>query len=271
VSALVETLASELERPRELSARVLNYISGTYGTENEAFGAFLVEKLPTLEEYEIDLILSPAFTPKLSDQVVFAEVLGSERFPRDQWPELVHQLVARPTLAHLITPDGRTHAVALQAVTIERYVYRLRLDGTISAPVVQLIEGIPATADRPMLRAIARRTAWENQAVGEILVRYLTNATRDGVYDLYDTVDLLSLVEGRKPSSLDDVLERLPAWQKALREQIETGSGGKPFFSDDVRLMHGGVRDQRFGEDSRMPAKERELDFLVRLQRVLAA
>src|SRR4030095_14997808 len=199
--------------------------SGTYGTENDAFGPFLVEKLPGLEEYEIDLILSPAFTPKLSDQAIFAEALGNEPFPRDHWPDLVQQIVARPTRAQLITPDGKSHAVPLQAVTIERYVYRLRLDGAISAPVVQLIQNIPATTDRPMLQAIARRAVWESEAVGRILVRYLTNATRDGVYDLYDTIDLLSLLEGRKPSSLDDVLERLPAWQKALREQIETGSG----------------------------------------------
>src|SRR5947208_11406 len=78
VSKLIETLAAELERPRELSARVVNYIGGTYGIDYDAIGAFLVEKLPTLEDDELDLILSPVFTPKLNDQAVFAELLGRE-------------------------------------------------------------------------------------------------------------------------------------------------------------------------------------------------
>ena len=53
---LIETLASELERPRELSARVLNYIGGTYGIDHDAIGAFLTDELSKLEDYEIDLI-----------------------------------------------------------------------------------------------------------------------------------------------------------------------------------------------------------------------
>jgi hypothetical protein len=271
VSALVEALAAELERPRELSARVVNYIGGTYETELDTLGAFLVDKLPQLEEYEIDLILSPVFTPRLSDQVIFADMLGSDSVPRDQWPDLVQDLVARPTRARLVTPDGQVHAVALHPVTIERYLYRLRLDGTITPAVLQLIRSVPDAADQPVVKAIARRATWESGGVGAILVRYLSNALKQNVYNLPDAIDLLTLVEGRKPSSLDDLLERLPAWQKALREQIDTGSGGKPFFSEDVQRMHGGDRDQRVGEDARMSAKERELDFLLRLQRILAA
>ena len=86
-------LASELERPGELSARVLNYISGNYEVDQAAVGAFLVEELPKLEDYEIDLILSPVFTPKLADQAVFAELLGGDSVPREQWPALIQQLL----------------------------------------------------------------------------------------------------------------------------------------------------------------------------------
>ena len=97
----VETLAAELERPRELSPRVLNYIGGNYDVEHDGVGVFLVEELPKLEDYEIDLILSPVFTPKLSDQAVFAEMLGRDQIAREQWPELIQQLAARPTCAVL--------------------------------------------------------------------------------------------------------------------------------------------------------------------------
>jgi len=73
VSQLIETIAAELELPRELSARVMNYISGHYGIDDDAIGAFLTREMPKLEDDEIDLILSPVFTPKLSDQALFAD------------------------------------------------------------------------------------------------------------------------------------------------------------------------------------------------------
>ena len=156
VSNLIEALAAELERPRELSARVLSYIEGTYGVDHVAIGTFLVEKLPDLEDDDIDLILSPLFTPRLSDQAIFAELLGAESVPREQWPSLIQQLVARPTLAQLMTPDSQLHSVRLRDVTVQRYVPRLRLEGTISEPVLNLLDRIPSAADLPMLKAVSK-------------------------------------------------------------------------------------------------------------------
>jgi len=269
VSELVETIAAELERPRELSARVLNYISGHHGVEEESIAAFLVEELPKLEDYEIDLILSPVFTPKLADQAVFADQLGVESIPRDRWPALVRALVERPTNARLITVDGKQHSVPLREVTIERYVYRLRLDATISASLFKLLNGIPAGAEQPFAKAVARQLVWENVGAREILEHYLTVALGRGTYSLDDNLELLNLVEGRKPANVADLIARLPAWQEALRQQIDVASGPKPFFNEDVRLLHGGGRDQRSQDEPRMSQKERELAFLGRLQQLL--
>jgi len=271
VSKLVETLVAELERPRELSSRVLNYIGGTYSVDHDAIGAFLLEQLPLLEDYEIDLILSPAFTPRLSDQAVVAAVLGSEAVPRDAWPALIRELVARPTRARLITPDGQAHTVELREVTIERFVHRLRLEGAIPDPLLKVIDSVPSTNDRAMLYAIARRAAWENAGVHEILVRYLETVCRQGTYSLNETLALLDLVEGRKPSNLEDLAARIPVWKEALRQQVETTGGGKPFFHETVRMMHGDERDQRGADDPRMSAKEMELAFLGRLQQLLGS
>src|SRR5260221_10562202 len=119
MSPLLETLAAALERPRELPRQVANHLGDTYGIEHEAIGAFLVNQLPGLEDYEIDLALSAAFTPTLADQAAFAERLGMESVPLHEWPALVQQLVDRPTRAQLGTADGQTHSVLLRQVTIE--------------------------------------------------------------------------------------------------------------------------------------------------------
>ena len=265
---LLEILARELERPRELSARVLNYISGNYGVDQDAIGAFLVQELPKLEDYEIDLILSPVFTPKLADQAVFAELLGGDSVPQKQWPVLIQQLMMRPTEARLITMDGRSHVVPLREVTLERYVHRLRLEGTISKSLLDRIEVTEPSTDRPLLKAIARRAVWDGGRRGEILVQYMENAVERGSYSLSDATRLLDVVESHKPAGVDDFLEWLPARKEGLRSQINVGSGGKPFFSPRIEEMHGGERDQRLKDESGPSAKEAELAFVERLEKV---
>src|SRR5262245_50676232 len=177
MSTLFDTLVAELERRRELSPRVVNYISGTHDVELDAIGTFLVEKLPGLEDYEVDLILSPVFTPKLNDQAIFAELLGADSVPRDRWPALVQELLARPTRAELVTPDGMSYQIPLPEVALERFVYRLRLEATISSSVLGAIGKVQTTSEHSTLKAIARRAIWESKGREAILARYLVNAT----------------------------------------------------------------------------------------------
>jgi len=269
VSKLLETVAAELERPRELSTRVVNYIGGTYSIDYDAIGSFLVDQLPKLEDYELDLILSPVFTPRLADQAVFAELLGGEAVPRDEWSALIQQLVARPTRAQLVTSDSQSHPVTLREVTIERYVHRLRLDATIPASTFALVARTPSAADRPMIKAVARRSIWENAGRRHILDRYLTAAADRGNYSLADALELLNLVENSKPADVADLLVRIPRRKEVLRSEIDAGP--KPFFSAAVQNMHGGGRDQRRQDDARIAAKQAELDFLNRLQEMLSA
>ncbi len=269
LSNLIETLATELERPRELSPRVQNYIEGTYGVDHDAIGAFLVTDLSSLEDYEIDLILSPVFTPKLADQAPFAELLGKDSIPREQWPGLVQALVERPTRAVLVTSDSRRHAVPLRDVTIERYVYRLRLDATIPAPLFKVIEQQMPAGDRPMLKTIARSAVWDTDACRNILERYLQAAVEQKTYSIEDANELLNVVENHKPAGIEDLMARIPKRLEALREQIDTASGPKPFFNERVQEMHGGDRDQRIHEDHRLSAKRIEFEFLGRLQKIL--
>ena len=216
---LLEPLAAELERPRELPAQVIHHLSGTYGIDREAIGTFLVNELPKLEDYEIDLALSPVFTPTLQDQAVFAALLGQESVPTAEWPGLMKQLVARPTRAQLITEDGQKNSVPLRDVTIERYVHRLRLDATIPGSLFKLLDHFAPASDRPLLKAVARRAVWENESRREILTHYLTAVARDEAYRLADVVELLKLAETYQPADMASLLAQIPHWQQVLRRK----------------------------------------------------
>lgn len=265
---LLATLASELERPRPLLPQVVKHLCGTYSLERDALGPFLVEELPKLEDYEIDLILSPVFTPSLRDQAVFAELLGVDTVPPAEWPRLVQQLVARPTRAPLVTDDGQSHTVPLREVTVERYVHRLRLGATIPASLFELLSRRAPAEDRPLLKAIARRAIWESDARRDILGRYLAAAIGTEHYCSDDAVDLLKLAETYEPVDTGDLLRRIPHWEQVLRHEINLASNPKAFFNERVEELHGGGRDQR-RQDSAEP-KQRELAFLARLKPLLA-
>ena len=268
VRSIIETIAAELERPRDITNQVTKHLDGNYGVERDDVGHFLKDRLPKLEDDEHDLILSPLFTPKLPDQARLAEQLGRNAIPKKDWPALVQELAYRPTVARLVTTDKQSHPVTLREVSIERYVKRLRLDGTISESLLGLIDQLPQS-DHPILKAIARRAVWENEGRSELLQRLLRKTLADGSYRLKDSVDLLKLTEDYQPADAAALLARIPRWHKLLEEEIRSGGGPKPFFSQTVQQMHGG-NDQRIADEARVEAKQVELAFLERLQKILS-
>jgi hypothetical protein len=266
--ALLELLAAELEKPRLLPPQIAKHLAGTYGVSLDGIGEFLLNELPKLEDYEVDLVLSPAFTPTLEEQAVFAEHLGRETVPPEQWPPLVAALTARPTRAQLLAETRQPVEATLRDVTIERYVHRLRLQGTIQGDLFQRIEALSPATDRPLLKAIARRAVWSAPARSEVLARFLANSSAETRAS--EGVALLNLVETYEPADAAELLARLPHWQHVLRHEISQASGPKPFFNERVEELHGGGRDQRRTEDSRVLAKQHEAEFLDRLPALLA-
>ena len=266
---LLDLLARELERPRPLPAQVLKHLSGTHDVERDKIGEFLLHSLPGLEDYEIDLALAPVFTPTLAEQIVFAEFLGAGSVATNLWADLVGDLVRRPTIAHLATEDGQSYAVPLREVSIERFVHRLRLNGTIAPDVFDLVENRVPAGTRPLLKAIARRAIWElpsRRAILERFIQHQATASRDWAND---AVHLLRLMESYEPADAADLLGRIPHWEHVLRHEVSAAGSPKPFFNERVQELHGGGRDQR-GRAGTSP-QEQELEFLASLKTCLGA
>ena len=268
MSYLLEPLARELERPRKISAQIARHLLANYSIADDEVGSFLVEMLPTLEVDEIDLILSPLFTPKLADQAVFAGLLGQRSIPSDEQARLIVETVARPTDARLVGFDDQTYRVRLGEVTVERYVYRLRLEATIPGPIFELIEQAPSD-DRAILQAVARRATWEGDDRSGMLGGYLTATAGLGAWGTAEAAALLDLVDRYKPTDITDLVAKIPKWQGGLRGDLGAAFGGKPFFSVGIELSHGGERDHRSPEGALIEAKRHDLDFLERLELLL--
>ena len=217
MTPLLQLLAAELEKPRPLTPQVIKHLAGTYGVSRDGVAEFLLTQLGALEDYEIDLVLSPAFTPTLSDQAVIAEHLGQQSVPESEWPGLIQSLAVRPTRAALLGEEETPIVVPLREVTIERYVHRLRLQGTIPTPLFTLIRSLPlnqTTSGPDPTLAIARRAVWNTDSRRQILSQFLSRA--DAKSRAADAVALLALVETYEPADREEILRRLPHWQAVL-------------------------------------------------------
>jgi hypothetical protein len=267
---LFELLAGELERARDLPGQVARHLHDTYGVGRDAVGTYLDEELERLEDYEIDLLLSPVFTPSFQDQVLVAPVLGKEALTAKEIAALSQRLVDRGTSAALRTEDGQTHRVRLREVSVARYVDRLRLDGSIAEELHELILSAVPERDRALVLAVARRAVWIPSLRMALLQQYLERSLALGEFRPEDVLTLLRLVETYEPGDLSEFQARLPGWIEAGRSQASAALQPKPFFNERVEDMHGGGRDQRRAADPRATEREAELESYRRLARILS-
>ncbi|MDW8309254.1 MAG: hypothetical protein RMK20_07755 [Verrucomicrobiales bacterium] len=270
MSNLLELLAGELERPRPVTPQVVNHLIATYGVDRSRVSEFLSERLAALEDFEFELVLAPLFTPTLREQASVAELLGPVAVEPQSWSELVRQLADRPTVAHLLTPEGRTLRVPLRSVVLERFVHRLQLDGTIPRPLVDRIESRVPEAHRPLLKAIARRAVWRQARRADILATWLEAAVATEPFPISDGVALLQLVETYEPEDLAALRALIPHWQEVLRQEIRDATAPRPFLNGRIQDLHGGARDQRRPDEARAAAKHAELAMLERLYSLLS-
>lgn len=266
----VDAVATELERPRVLLKQVVDHLASHYSVSRDALGAFFTEQLAGLEDYEVDLLFSPLFTPTLAEQAAFSELLDRQTLPASEWPALIRKLEARPTVTQFATEDGVTHSIRLREVSIERFVTRLNLDVVIPDPLGKLLQSLPPAEDRPLLKALARRIVWNKEPRRAVLYRYLLAATSEHFYSRADALLLLRLMESYQPKDAADLLARIPHWQEVIKNEMLTAASPKPFFASRVQELHGGGRDQRHQDNSLISSKQHELEFLSRLQVVLS-
>ena len=271
MQVFVDAVAAELERPRPLPKQVVGHLASHYSVSRDELGAFFTDQLGALEDYEIDLLFSPLFTPALEEQAAFSGLLDQHTLPAVEWPALIRCLTDRPTVTRLVTEDGATHVIRLREVSLERFVTRLNLDVVIPDPLGKLLHSLPPPGDRALLKALARRIVWNKAPRREILFRYLLASTSEDFYQREDLLALLRLMETYQPKDATDLLGRIPHWQEVLKREITAAASPKPFFAARVQELHGGGRDQRHQDNSMISGKQRELDFLGRLQGVLAA
>lgn len=248
-----------LTRPRSATQQVLEHLLAHHDVSSGEVALWLREELSTLESYEIDLLLSPLFTPEFRDRLEFEKVLGEASLEATEVDELASGL-ARENLNMTLLAEGETVEAPLPEVLIERYVRLLYLDSKLP-PECTTTTGAQLS---PEVRCHLRDKVWQFPRNRDLLPALL-DAAREVSGELPGHVRFLTnFVRSHRPGSLEECrtfLDNLAqAYEDDLRKHL---SGTRSFFNDEIRATYAG----RWSVDEDVVTSHRHMVSMARALR----
>lgn len=222
---LLKKLAEDLSRERVISPQVLEYISGHYHVGEADLADFFANRIPELEEYELDLIFSPLFTPTFEDKAGYAPILEAEALDAQEIRQTVQMLVEKPVYGHFLTPRRENIPMVLKDVMIERFVGRLSLDKPIHPDVYAAIEAAVPENSRPQVVTLARNSVWQDLWRQEMFKAFLTVFHKRHNFALEKVSYLTDFVRTYRPSGLEDLERQLESLIQSCRKDLESVQG----------------------------------------------
>lgn len=253
---LYSHLCEELSKPRPLPPQVADHLVAHHEVSQDQLADFLGNKLLLLEEYEVDLILSPMFTPGLPEQALFSRHVLNKPLSELELINLVQLLVQKPVTITIEFPGEGSIIFPLPAGQIDRYVRRLNLQTQIDPSLASCIRDLVPPTDLDWVHAIGRRPVWNQNRRHEILKAALTRSIEGGLYSRDTMTRFLTFVEQYKPADLAEIVELIPDLIRGFETQISQDSAPKPFFNDRLRDLHGYDRDQRARDEKSIASRQ---------------
>jgi hypothetical protein len=234
---LLNTLREGLTSERVLSAQTERHLATHVNLTQPEIQGFFDNGIASLEEYEVEAVFGPLFTPTLQEQSIVSLPLLEHGFDSSRIDQLVAALDGEKLQSPIRLPDEGLVSLPLHVVMIERYVKLMWLDRTPPPEVAGAIADA-AQACRAEALALARHRAFKGRERQEWLAAYLTALAQRRAPDLQELICLTDFM-GRQPRL--DVESLLSAIEKIIRSaenSLETAMRGRVYLSSDVAEHH---------------------------------
>jgi hypothetical protein len=232
-------LETMLRRPRPLKPQSERQLQQYLAEHNSSLPQLLLCAADILEEYELDIVFGPLFTPDLDDRIELADLLLHWKPTSAQIAQLVPELCARIPHVPVRLPDGTEAQLSLHPVMVERFVRLLRLDSAANSALARTVtDSLP-----PQLAPIAVALMCETGMIPpkqHWFAMFVQHLAARGPQSL--SRGLLETVAEFIASQAKLDREQLLASARALRVATEStavhASSGHAYWSPDVAQHH---------------------------------
>lgn len=245
--ALLPVVLEHLKERRALTPQTLGILSDDYAAMDDAeVTHFLQDKLGHLQDYEQDLLLSPTYTPALTDRLRYMRVLQGNHLSSFQLHTLGQQVMSHQPTATVVTQGETDVQFAFPEVTVERFIKRLFLDKPIVREAFERLHGLAeqlpkSDYDRCLLQL--RDPIWQSSAdrsdllSNQLLPQFLAadaNAAEKLAIRLEAVTDF---VRTYRPKSLEDLTRQLAALVESVKKDLDN-IHNRGLFDDHLKVQY---------------------------------
>ncbi len=265
-TAAIHALAVEaLTAPRVATAQVLDHILAQHEITSEKVNSWLAEDLAQLEPYELDLLLSPLFTPDFATRLLFEPCLGAGRLTPGEVDDLVERLDSdglKFTLLH----EGASVPTVVPRVAIDRFIRLLHLDAPLPDEARAEIAELPAELPAEV-HCFFRDRAWQRSSSRKLIPDLLDAALRAGP-DVTDYMRFITdFIRTHRPTTREECVVFLGNLAEAYEADLKKyETGVRSFFNVELQTAHAGKwkpREEVLDEHHEMIEKARALSSLL--------
>jgi hypothetical protein len=223
---ILELLRADLSAPKTLLRQVIEAINDQYAYPQSRLPLFFSEKFPQLEDYQIDLLFSPQYTPAEHNRLEYIPFLGGGVLSEQSIATLKRQLIEDELSVLLRTPDDEIEArVTVHEVFIERYVGLLKLDQPLPDSAYEDIQALVPETSRNEVNLIARDVVWQARGRYDILKAFLALFHTNKNFSTVKVSYLSNFVRTYRPEDLNDVARQLDALVSSCKKDRDQAEG----------------------------------------------
>jgi len=260
---LKSRVADLLRRPRPMKPQTERQLAQHLNERNASVASFLLCAAEVLEDYELDVLFGPVFTPTLDQRVEVADLLFHWRPSAEQLKQLVSDLCAEVPHTTVLLPDGTETKMTLHEVMIDRFVRLLRLDqGPDAATAAAMREALPAELWPVGIAVLCERGLTPRHQ--RWFVAFVSHAASGRTITRVWLETVADFIGSQQSLDHASLLKAAEALRRATEGTAAFASSGHNYWSPDV-AQHHHYRGQGKIDKERVQQRQAELAHVAAL------
>lgn len=228
---LLELLRRELTKTRFLLQQDAMHIANRFSVLDPLEG-LCQDRLKELEEYEVEILISPLFTPNLEQREIYESVLGDNGSDPEEMKQIMNVLVSENT-ACPVECGNSVRQLVVPEVVISRYLRLLHIDSPISQKVADLLRKLTEPESHRRFRnrafSLARMPTWSGGKRRELLESYLAIIEKRRSFNIHKLCFLTEHVRSLRPIKESKLIRSLSELVESYEMQ-----DSQPVFSEQL-------------------------------------